>query len=74
LRGRVEDQVMVIEFKDEDPDPPMNAATGTPKDYTKQSYEDQESDPPVDCSSRNFNRSQSSVNAAAGTSTDHNLP
>ena len=61
----VEDQVMVTEFKDEDPDPPMNAATGTPKDYTKQSYEDQESDPPVDCSSRNFNRSQSSVNAVA---------
>ena len=56
----VEDQVMVTEFKDEDPDPLVNAATGTPKDYTKQSYEDQESDPPVI--------------AAAGTSTDHNPP
>jgi len=31
---------MVTEFKYEDPDPPVNAATGTPKDYTKQSYED----------------------------------
>jgi hypothetical protein len=44
MRG-VEDQVMVTEFKGEDTDPPANA--GTAKDHTKQSYEDQESDPPV---------------------------
>jgi hypothetical protein len=47
LRGRVEDQVMVTEFKGEDTNPPANAITGTAKDHTKQSYEDQESDPPV---------------------------
>ena len=29
LRGRVEDQVMVTEFKDEDTDPPVNAVTTT---------------------------------------------
>jgi len=47
LRGRVEDQVMVTKFKGEDTDPPANAVTGNVKDHTKQSYEDQESDPPV---------------------------
>jgi len=47
LRGRVEDQVMVTEFKGEDTDPPVNAVTETVKDHTKQSYEEQESDTPV---------------------------
>jgi len=60
LRGRVEDQVMVTEFKGEDTDPPVNAVTRTAKDYTKQSYEDQESNPPMI--------------AAATTSIDHNPP
>jgi hypothetical protein len=47
LKGRVEDQVMVTEFKGEDIDPPMNSVIGTVEDHTKQSYEDQDSDPPV---------------------------
>jgi hypothetical protein len=47
LKGRVEDQVMVTEFKGEDIDPPMNSVTGTAEDHTKQSDKDQDSDPPV---------------------------
>jgi hypothetical protein len=39
LRGRVEDQAMVTEFKGEDTDPPVNAVTRI--------AEDQDSDPPV---------------------------
>jgi len=39
LRGRVEDQAMVTEFKGEDIDPPVNAVTRI--------AEDQDSDPPV---------------------------
>ena len=43
----VEDQVMVTEFKGEDTDPPVNAVTGIAEDHDKQSYEDQDSDPPT---------------------------
>jgi hypothetical protein len=38
---------MVTEFKGEDTDPPVNAVTGIAEDHTKQSYENQDSDPPV---------------------------
>jgi len=38
---------MITEFKGEDTDPPVNAVTGIAEDHTKQSYEDQDSDPPV---------------------------
>jgi len=55
LRGRVEDQVMVTEFKGEDTDAPVNAVTRI--------AEDQDFDPPVieasDWSSNNL----SSMNA-----------
>jgi len=47
LRGRVEDQVMVTEFKGEDTGTPVNAVTRIAEDHDKQSYEDQDSDPPV---------------------------
>ena len=43
----VEDQVMVTEFNGEDIDPPVNAVTRIAKDHDKQSYEDQDSDPPM---------------------------
>ena len=38
---------MVTEFKGEDIDPPVNTVTRIAEDHDKQSYEDQDSDPPV---------------------------
>ena len=43
----VEDQVILIEFKSEDIDPPVNAVIEIAEDHDKQSYEDHNSNPPV---------------------------